>query len=350
MKLWGKHWRRDQLLAHVGHMSQLGGVRSFEMNDGWERGNRCLEVRNGNGLMFRVSPDRGMDISYAEYKGVPLAWRSPNGDAAPHYYSPEGSSWLRVFPGGLFVTGGLTHFGSAGEDEGNPLGLHGRASSIPAAQVAVSEEWVGDDYLCTIKGEIRESTLYGENVKLSRTIRSVMGEPVIRLRDTVVNEGFYPVPHMILYHFNLGFPLVSEHSRIDVQALDRRLVLDHAGTGLDDWDKFEAPQPAYADRIAYVKPKPDPQGWGECAVIAPALLDGRDLRASVRFQTNRLPYLYNWKTCSRGAYIFGVEPANCLGINGRKEARENGTLPSLQPGESVTYELEFCLEEGHFCS
>ena len=345
MKLWGKEWTRQEIMEYVGSITQIGGTRAFEMSDGWERGNRCLEVRNGDGLSFHVSLDRGLDISQAEYKGIPLAWRSPNGDVAPPYYNAEGSAWLRGFPGGLFVTGGLTYFGSVCEDEGVTLGLHGRISNSPASKVWVEEEWIQNDYMIKIRGEVRESTLYGENLKLIREIRIMMGEPNIHIKDVVVNEGFHPSPHMMLYHFNLGFPLISEHSRIEVKAADSKVILDTEKKGLEQWDTFGIPNAHYNDQIICHFPETNESGWGECAVINPDLLEGKGLRVKIKFCLDQLPYLYNWKVCSRGVYLLGVEPANCLGINGRKEARENGTLRILQPGESVTYEVVLCMEE-----
>jgi hypothetical protein len=39
------------------------------------------------------------------------------------------------------------------------------------------------------------------------------------------------------------------------------------------------------------------------------------------------------------AYVLGIEPANCGGIMGRAAARESGDLPTLEPGESRTYQI-----------
>jgi hypothetical protein len=44
-----------------------------------------------------------------------------------------------------------------------------------------------------------------------------------------------------------------------------------------------------------------------------------------------------WKTMGEGAYVFGVEPANCNGLGGRAATREQGQLSMLAPGESRRY-------------
>ncbi len=56
--------------------------------------------------------------------------------------------------------------------------------------------------------------------------------------------------------------------------------------------------------------------------------------------TTTLPYLMEWKMMGEGAYIIGIEPANCNGLGGRTATREAGGLPVLKPGESRDYLME----------
>ena len=46
---------------------------------------------------------RGLDVSYSEYQGIPLCWRSSTGDVSPAHYEPEGLGWLRGFYGGINI-------------------------------------------------------------------------------------------------------------------------------------------------------------------------------------------------------------------------------------------------------
>ena len=46
-----------------------------------------------------------------------------------------------------------------------------------------------------------------------RRIEADLGGNAIRIRDRVVNEGFYPTPHMLCYHLNVGYPVLDEGSR-----------------------------------------------------------------------------------------------------------------------------------------
>lgn len=345
MNLFGKQWTKAELLQYVGDIQQVMGVKALEMTDGTERGNRLIDVRNGSGIRFSVSPDRGMDISYAEYRGIPLAWRSSAGDVSPAYFSPLGNDWLRCYPGGLFVTGGLTQFGSPNTDEGVELGLHGRASNLSATRVAVNEYWTDDKYVMEVSGVVRETTVYGENLRLQRMIRTIGGFNEIDIFDTVTNDGHTRTPHMMLYHFNMGFPLISPDSVISISnTVESTVILDGRNQGWSGWERFGKPDLGYADEIFHHAMN-DRDEYGYCEIVHSSLLNQDKLTARVSFRIKELPNLYNWKILNRGMYILGVEPANCRGIGGRAEARKTG-LPMLEPQESVSYHVKFAISEG----
>ena len=129
MNLYGENLLRSDLQKRVGDMSQIAGLRSSNRTDGTEKGVSSIDFYTGTGFTFTVLPDRGLDISTASYRGIPLCWRSSTGDVAPTFYEPSGNGWLRSFYGGLLTTCGMTNVGPANKDEGEPLGLHdGRAS------------------------------------------------------------------------------------------------------------------------------------------------------------------------------------------------------------------------------
>ncbi len=211
--LFGHQYSREQILSHVGDLLQVAGIRTMELRDGLENGVRIADVRTGSGLRFQVSLDRGMDISMADYKGTPLAFRSANGDVHPHRFEPEGSGWSRGFAGGLMTGCGMTNVGSPCIDDGETLGQHGRLSMLPASAVRQGLRWEGDACVMELSGEIREATPFRENLLLRRTIETRLGESVITLRDVVRNEGDGNTPLMMLYHVNAGWPMVGRRSK-----------------------------------------------------------------------------------------------------------------------------------------
>ncbi|MGA9350585.1 MAG: aldose 1-epimerase family protein [Anaerolineae bacterium] len=334
--LYHRDWSRQEILQRVGHMDQVAGIKLVEAADGMERGSRMLQVWTGTGLYFHILADRALDISACRYKGVPLAWASSVGEIHPAYYEPEGLGWLRSFQGGLLVTCGLDHFGPPSSDAGEEFGLHGRLSNLPTQFVGYRTYWVEDDYKLEVTGEVRQTRVFGENLVLRRRISTRLGSNKIRIEDVVTNEGFAPQPHMILYHFNLGFPLVSENSRLHLEVQETVPRDKDAEPGLADWGSFQPPTAGYREQVFRHMPKADDDGKVRVEVENPSL--GLGLRLT--YDNTNLPYLVHWKMMGQGTYVLGIEPANCGVLQGRAAARKSGDLPQLAPGESCRYVIE----------
>ncbi len=300
-------------------------------SQGAARGTRVIRVETGGGLSFDVLPDRALDVGAATYRGMPLAWISPTGFTAPAFASQRGTEWLRSFGGGLLTTCGLDAFGPPSEDDSGEYPMHGRISSSPAR---VTQVRVGEDGI-TIEGEVRQATVFGENLVLRRRITAPVGSGDLKIEDVVTNEAHTAAGHMILYHCNLGWPLISEHSSLDIPS--RGLVPRDAAAeaGAATWHTLHAPQSGYAEQVF----RHDFQDIGD-AVIGVENPD-LDVRLRVRFDTMTLPGMHQWKMLGEGHYVLGIEPTNVNWSLGRASAALEGILPMLQPGESVRYALEF---------
>jgi hypothetical protein len=350
MKLYGKDWTRRELEARVGRLEQIGGIRRFKLIEGTEAGGELIQVRTGGGLTYYVSPMRCLDISLTEFGSVPISWQSPNGDVHPAYFNANGLQWLRTAVGGLLMTCGLRQVGSPGEDKGESLGLHGRIHHTPARQVSAQGTWLGDEYEMIISGVIEETMIFGEYLRLSREIQSRLGQNIIRIKDKLENIGFEPTPLMLLYHFNFGFPLMSEQTKILFPS--QRVVSREAETPLEGYDEWQKPTTGYQERVYYhedILKSTDGQGWAAAIIQNPKfpVADGgnRDLSVNLSWAIENLPRLVQWKMPGAGVYVLGIEPANCY-VEGRDKERERGTLVILEPGQSKSYELslEICVK------
>ena len=333
--LFNREWSKGELLRRVGHMEQLAGIRPMELADGKGRGCRVLDVWTGTGLRYQVNADRALDITSCDFKGIPLAWRSASRDAHPAYYEPQGLGWLRSFPGGLLTTCGLDQFGSPSQDKGVPFGLHGRVSNLPATQVNYRTYWDDDEYMLEISGEIRQAALFFENLVLRRRLTTQLGSNRLHIDDVVVNEGFEPTPHMLLYHFNLGFPLVCEQTQLHLQAESTQPRDADADVGLADWARFQPPSPGYREQVFIHRPRVGQDGTTTIELNNPQMGIG----VRWKYDTASLPYLMEWKMMGEGAYVVGIEPANCDGLGGRASTREMGRLFIIEPGESCHYSI-----------
>ena len=59
------------------------------------------------------------------------------------------------------------------------------------------------------EGEVIQAAVFGEQLALRRRIEADLGGTALRITDTVTNTGATPCPHMLLYHCNIGFPVVD---------------------------------------------------------------------------------------------------------------------------------------------
>ena len=219
VSLWGRPWTRRELLARVGRLDQVAGVQLVEAGDGAERGVRLLRFTVGSGFGFDVLVDRGFDIGRAWFGSKPLAWWSPVGLIGPWLHESAGVGWFRGFPGGLVSTCGLDHTLLGGTDDAavfnyphrktETYGLHGRYTGLPARLAGDGASWQGDECVLWAEGEVIQAAVFGEQLALRRRIEADLGGIALRITDTVTNTGATACPHMMLYHCNVGFPVLD---------------------------------------------------------------------------------------------------------------------------------------------
>lgn len=341
MRLWGQSYTRRQLEGFTSDLRQIADIRLLTLDDGQERGVRVAQVRTGSGLDFTVLLDRGLDIGTATYHGVPLAWQSGTGAAHPSRYEPGGLGWLRTFHGGLLALCGLTQAGFADpptdpENNNEILGLHGRVGTIPAYDIRVERVW-SDEHTWTMRlhGTVDEVVLFGYKLRLERTLEFTPGEAAFEITDRVRNFGGTPAPLMILYHCNIGWPIVSPDSTLKSPATRVNPRDAAAEAGRDIWHQMQEPTPGYAEQVFFHE---IPQGSERVAasIFNPIL----KLGIEVSFDPRTLNHMTEWKQMGFGDYTIGIEPGNCL-PEGRVAARRNGRLRMLPPGETDTFRIGF---------
>lgn len=344
ISIYGEELTKRDLLKHVGDISQIADMRLFEFTNGNERGVRAAEFYTGSGFEFTVLFDRGMDIDDAKFKGVPVSWQTQTGPVSPAFHDWRGLGLLHQFAGSLLMGCGPANIGLPCEDEGEELGLHGRLSNIPAKDVCVKKEWVGNDYVMSVEGSMFQGAIFLDSLRVSRRIEARMGESRLTLRDTIENVGVKTSPFCMLYHCQIGWPILSADSRLFIKHSDR--VASPLGeVDMDNWDTFLEPTPGYSEQLVYITADPDQDGMANAAVINPNFNDGRGYGAYCRWTQETMPYLVQWKMLGEQAYVVGLEIANAT-PDGRAANRESGILQFLDPGEKAEVSIEIGLLTG----
>lgn len=347
-RLFGQAYGRDELLRRVGRLDQVAGVRLVTLGDGSERGVRVLEVRTGTGFSFDVVVDRAFDVGRCELRGMPLAWTSPVGFAGPWYYEWQGLGFFRNWGGGLLTTCGIDHTLFMATDtaaqyhyppkQTEDFPLHGRVSNRPARLLGYGERWEGGECVLWAEGETLQASVFGEQLVLRRRIEARVGESRLTIHDEVENTGWDRTPHMLLYHVNVGFPVVDAGSEVLVPARSVEARGDHA---LEGYRTLGPPAPGFVEQVF------EHDNAVEQAGTVPVGIVNRELGfgAYEVYRAEQLPHHFMWRMLGEGTYVVGIEPCTNR-TAGRLDARERGELIELDPGERRAYDLELGALDG----
>lgn len=340
--LFGSRYDRTELMRRVGRLEQVAGVRLVTAGDGIERGVRLLEFRTGSGFAFDVVVDRAFDIGRCEMNGSALAWMSPTGMVGPWFSEPEGMGWFRSFPGGLVSTAGLDHTLIGGEDSAaqfnqphlkptETYGMMGRVWTLPARLTGYGERWDGDDCVLWAEGVVQQVAVFGENITLRRRIEATVGESAFRIHDEVENTGHTRTTHMLLYHCNVGFPIVDDGAQLLVPGPG--VPTDSAPAG--DYRRLVAPIADYTERCFEHDVITEPDGTVPVAIVNRRI----GLGVYQLYRKAQLPFQTTWRMPGEDLYVVAIE-ASTNRDAGRFDARERGELIELAPGERRVYDLE----------
>lgn len=314
----------------VAHPDQLAAVHRSVVSDGPAAGCRAIDVRVLGGIDVRILPDRGCDVGAAWFRGLPLAWISAVGECAP-LSAPAGDDWVGAFGGGLVTTCGRRNVGAPSRGHG----LHGAASHTRAEIEAVERVVLDGALAVQVRATLREGGALGPSLLTRRTITTWTGSGRVRVQDRTVNLGAREEPSPVLYHVNLGAPLWAPGARL---AIGDRLATeprdDDARAALGVWDRAPEPLDGPERVFEHVLALAD-EAVGAARVDQPSL----GLAVEVSWDQATLPRLHQWLHTAGGAYVLGIEPANCS-VLGLEADERDGRLPMLAAGEERVTTIE----------
>ena len=320
----------DDLRRRSPLLRGLAETRVVRVEDGPGAGGRLVEVRTPSGLALDVALDRGGDLLRLAWRGVELGWHSAACAPAPWpaLEDDRGLGFLRGFDGFL-VTCGLDHHGMPAETDAAPFAypprrvsvhpLHGRIMTGRAELLRRGIDWEAGRV--EIRLRVRQAAVFGEVLELDRRLSVAVREPALWIEDVVTNRGFRPTRHGLLYHVNLGWPLLDRDARLTGPAWPLRDRLDR-----------DPPEPA-DDHVEVVEsgpsPGPEADGRSEIGLLNPAI----GTRLALRYDPTALPVTALWRAFQSGVFALGLEPQTDL------------AAPPLEAGEARRYGLAVALSD-----
>lgn len=323
--------------SYLGHESQLYGIEEHRLIGGKGDGMRLFQIHNGKGLDLTVSPDRNGDITRLRYKGMNMSYLSPSGYVAPAYYDSVGTNWLSSFTAGFLTTCGLNNVGTPNTDQGEVLPLHGSIANLPADYSYWAIEESENGTCLVVHSETKDETLFGRKLRLTREIKVSTDQNEFCIRDTIVNTGDKIEPYEILYHMNMGYPLLDEDSVIEILSAEVLPRNEHAASELAKWMHMQRPTAGYEECCYYHK---FADKEGRAKIYQPKL----GISLEICFDAEKLDGFVEWKMMGIRDYVLGLECGNCY-PDGRDVMRKERMLKFLGPGESQEYEVRIRLKD-----
>lgn len=314
-------------------------VRRGRFRGGAAEGVEVIRLDTGPAQLM-VLPTRGMGVWRLHCQGVPFGWQSPvRGPVHPTLvpvWDPSGLGWLEGFDE-LLVRCGLESNGAPEFDANGRLRypLHGRVANLPAGRLTVEID--ADAGLLSLTGEVIESRLFFQHLRLQSRITVRAGSNDVEIEDRVSNDASRPATAQLLYHINVGPPVLGEGAEVlatvdDLQPKDRVSAAER-----DRWSIIGPPESGYVERVYFARPRP---AAGEKRARAMLRSADQSSGLGVSFDCEALPHFVLWKNTAaiEDGYVVGMEPATNL-PNRRSDEASAGRVVRLAAGETATFRV-----------
>ena len=267
----------------VSNIQQIASVRRYTLTGGIEDGLKVIDCDNGN-IRFLLNESKALDIMQVYHQGTNISFISKNG------FVNREIPFLNRFEGGMLYTCGLD---SIGAREGYEF--HGSLHNKPA-QIVRTE---CNDKGIVVEAILRRTSLFGVNLLLKRKISTELGGDSITLEDTLINAGYQDAPYCLLYHINIGYPMLDETTKWQVALRDCRARTAWAKENEKSMFTMQSPTPMQEETCYFLQlEKPNVIVWNEKL--------GKSFTLSYSGET--LPCFIEWKSVASGDYALGLEP------------------------------------------
>jgi hypothetical protein len=328
-------------------------VTQTVLHGGRQEGVDLVTIDNGK-LRITLIPTRGMSLLDVRAGELRLGWDSPVKEVVhPQFINLEsrgGLGWLEGF-NELLVRCGLEYAGAPGRDEfvtntgaraEMNLTLHGKIGNIPASEVEVLVDR-SPPHRIHVVGVVHERWFFGPKLELRTDVSTIPGSNEFTIDDAVTNHGGAPQEFMLIYHTNFGAPLLEKGASVVTAAERVAPINEHAAKAIDAWGTYAAPTGGFIEQVYLLWPRADADGRTGVLLRNAA----GDVGASIHWSARELPFMTLWKNTSATAdgYVTGLEPGTDFPYN-RKVERQAGRLPTLAPGATRRFTLEFGVHTG----
>lgn len=299
--------------GRISNFDQVASLRRYTLTDGRGRGLDVIDCDNGK-LRFLLNVTKGLDVMQLYHKGENLSFLSKNA------FSARETDFISRFEGGMLYTCGLD---SVGGREGYPL--HGTYHNM-AAEVTKA---VCDEDGIVVEAVIRSTALFGRNLVMYRRVSAAVGGDTLNIEDRLVNHGFGDEDYCLLYHINLGYPMLDDGAVVEANVTENYPRTPWSETHKATFLEMESPLPLKEETCYFLK-------LAEPKVSLANKKNGK--RFTLTYSADTLPAFIEWKSMACADYALGLEPATTY-------LDDKFAYKTLAPEEEVSFALHFTVSE-----
>lgn len=298
--------------GRISNFAQVASIRRYEMTEGAERGLRVLDCDNGR-LRFLLNESKALDVMQLWHRGQNVSFLSKNA------FTAREVPFSGRFEGGMLYTCGLD---SVGAREG--FELHGSHHNTPArvTRAEVNEKGI------LIEAEVRETELFGKDLLFRRRVFSAVGSETLEITDTLENCGTRAEDYCLLYHVNVGYPMLDEGAELIDDAEEIIPRTPWAAAHLAERIKMGAPVDNEEEMCYFLRLK-TPRVTLKNATLGK--------RFTLEWSQDTLPNFVEWKSMASGDYALGLEPSTT-------ELDERFSFATIEKGEKRLFSLKLSVQ------
>ena len=203
--------------------------------------------------------------------------------------------------------------------------LHGTYHTIPAEVIRTQ----CDEQGIVVEALIRNTALFGQNLVMHRTITSAIGADSVQIEDKLTNLGYKDESYCLLYHTNIGYPMLDEGTKVILDELDCTPRTEWSRQNIDTHLTVEQPIDNSEETCYFVT-----VGKPEVSVANPKL--GK--KFTISYSKDTLPYFVEWKSMVSGDYALGLEPATT-------SLDDGFAYRTIAKQETITFTLKLSVTE-----
>ncbi len=173
------------------------------------------------------------------------------------------------------------------------------------------------------------------NLRLSVSYRFAFGQPVIEVVDTVRNASDSPTTMQMLYHVNVGAPLLEAARRCTVLRSALWLAINMPLT-IWGWSTYLPPTPGYVEQVYFSSPTAAADGWATTLLASKNRVSARLLCTT---KPTRCLISRSGRIQSAQRWIrYGLEPGTGF-PNPRSFEEKQGRVVRFSCGQSIEFNL-----------